>query len=221
MRKPLGRLAVAVLASIAIPLAIAPIASASTPALATSSSSASSFKDNVATGIDLPGGKGLLRIASSNGKPTNISSKDFDVVDTYQAEEDGRYWDVTVKMKDNKSFKKDKVTTSWHCPGHQPPPTKTTTKTTKPTKSSETTKPTKPTETTKPTKPTETTTTSPVNTPTETTTVAPTTTTAPAGGGGDVVNAPVTPSAPSAGSTPQVPFTPVGGVETGYGFLAS
>jgi hypothetical protein len=208
-----------VLASIAIPLAIAPIASASAPALATSSSSVGSYKDNVATGIDLPDGKGLLRIASSNGKPTNISSKDFDVVDTYQAEEDGRYWDVTVKMKDNKSFKKDKVTSSWHCPGHQPPPTKTPTKTTKPTKSSETTTPTKPTRTTAP--PTKTTETTPPPVSETTTTVPATTTTAPAGGGGDVVNAPVVPSAPSAGATPQVPFTPVGGVETGYGFLAS
>jgi hypothetical protein len=220
LRKPLGRLAVAVLASIAIPLAIAPIASAAAPALATSSSSVSSFKDNIATGVDLPDGKGLLRIASSNGKPSNITSKDFDVIDTYQAEEDGRYWDVTVKMKDNKSFKKDKLSASWHCPGHEPKPTSTSQK---PPKSTESTSKSHPSKTTTPPtkeKPTPTsapTSSSPVATaPTEVTT-----TPGNGGGGGDVVNCPVTPSAPAGGSTPQVPFTPVGGVETGYGFLAS
>jgi hypothetical protein len=208
-----------VLASIAIPLAIAPIASAAGPVLATSSASVSSYKDNVATGVALLESKGLLRIASSNGKPTNITSTDFDVVDIFQAEEDGRFWDVTVKMKGDKSFNKDKISASWHCPGHQPKPTKTTTH--KPTSDKPTTShPTK-TETTKPTTPAPTSETTPAPTSDATSpTVAPTEV-PPAPGGGDVVNAPVTPSAPAGGSAPQVPFTPVAGVETGYGFLAS
>jgi hypothetical protein len=217
LRKPLGRLAAAVLASIAIPLALAPVALASTPALTTLSSD-KSFKDNAATGIDLPDGTGLLRIASTTGLPTNITSKYFDVVETaYQAEEDGRFWDVTVKLKEGHSFKKGDVTVSWHCPGHglkesREPNESSTTKST-PTK---TTKPTKPTTTTKPTSTTSET------TPTtgQTTTSAPTKTSAPAPGGGDVVDAPVKPAAPAGRSTPQVRFTPVGGVETGFGFLA-
>ena len=217
MRKPLGRLAAAVLASIAIPLALAPVALASTPALTTLSSD-KSFKDNVASGIDLPNGTGLLRIASTTGLPTNITSKDFDVIETaYQAEEDGRFWDVTVKLKEGHSFKKGDVTASWHCPGHGAKESESTT--TKPTS----TKTTKPTTTTKPTS----TTTKPTSTTGETTsttvhttTSAPTKTSAPAPGGGDVVDAPVKPAAPAGRSTPQVRFAPVGGVETGFGFLA-
>jgi hypothetical protein len=223
LRKPLGRLAAAVLASIAIPLALAPVALASTPALTTLSSD-KSFKDNVASGIDLPDGTGLLRIASTTGLPTNIMSKDFDVIETaYQAEEDGRFWDVTVKLKEGHSFKKGDVTASWHCPGHGAKDSHETKEsestTTKPTstKTTKTTTTTKPTSTT--TKPTSTTgeTTS---TTVHTTTSAPTKTSAPAPGGGDVVDAPVKPAAPAGRSTPQVRFTPVGGVETGFGFLA-
>jgi hypothetical protein len=222
LRKPLGRLAAAVLASIAIPLALAPVALASTPKLTTLSSD-KSFKDNVASGIDLPDGTGLLRIASTTGLPTNITSKDFDVIETaYQAEEDGRFWDVTVKLKEGHSFKKGDVTASWHCPGHGAKDSETKkseSTTTKPTS----TKTTKPTTTTKPTS----TTTKPTSTTGETTsttvhttTSAPTKTSAPAPGGGDVVDAPVKPAAPAGRSTPQVRFAPVGGVETGFGFLA-
>jgi hypothetical protein len=222
LRKLLGRLAAAVLASIAIPLALAPVALASTPALTTLSSD-KSFKDNVASGIDLPDGTGLLRIASTTGLPTNITSKDFDVIETaYQAEEDGRFWDVTVKLKEGHSFKKGDVTASWHCPGHGAKDSETKkseSTTTKPTS----TKTTKPTTTTKPTS----TTTKPTSTTGETTsttvhttTSAPTKTSAPAPGGGDVVDAPVKPAAPAGRSTPQVRFAPVGGVETGFGFLA-
>jgi hypothetical protein len=222
LRKPLGRLAAAVLASIAIPLALAPVALASTPALTTLSSD-KAFKDNVASGIDLPDGTGLLRIASTTGLPTNITSKDFDVIETaYQAEEDGRFWDVTVKLKEGHSFKKGDVTASWHCPGHGAKDSETKkseSTTTKPTS----TKTTKPTTTTKPTS----TTTKPTSTTGETTsttvhttTSAPTKTSAPAPGGGDVVDAPVKPAAPAGRSTPQVRFAPVGGVETGFGFLA-
>jgi hypothetical protein len=220
LRKPLGRLAIAVLASIAIPLALAPVALASAPAL-TTSSNVNSFKDNDATGIDLPDGFGILRIASTTGLPSNIISKHFDVVEkAFQAEEDGRYWDVKVKLKEGHSFKRGDVTVSWHCPGHgQKPPTKTTSPTS-PTTSSKhhsttPTTPSKPTESTpatsaQPTKASE----SPVTT----------TPSVPAPGSGDVVEAPVRP-APSGGTAPvakaQIPFTPVGGVETGFGYLAS
>jgi hypothetical protein len=227
LRKPLGRLAIAVLASIAIPLAVAPVALASAPALATSSA-VKSFKDNAATGIDLPNGFGILRIASATGLPSQIKSSHFDVVEkAFQAEEDGRYWDVKVKLKDGHSFKKGDVKASWHCPGHGPKPTKTPTST-KPPHSS-------PTKTTSPTKPTPTSTTAPTTPPVETSTTAPTTdapvtsTTKPAPGGGDVVDCPVKPAPvpekPAGGTAPstkpaQVPFAPVGGVETGFGFLA-
>jgi hypothetical protein len=223
LRKPLGRLAIAVLASIAFPLSVAPVALASAPALATSSSSDKSFKDNAATGIDLPNGFGLLRIASSTGLPSKITSAQFDVVEkVFQAEEDGRFWDVKVKLKDGHSFKKGDVKATWHCPGHGSNPTTTTkTTTTEPPTSTSTSKPS---ETATPTEPSEPTlTTSPV----ETSTSAPVTSaTTPAPGGGDVVDCPVRPApAPAGGAAPvavpaQVPFAPTGGVETGFGFLA-
>jgi hypothetical protein len=198
LRKPLGLLVAAALASVAIPVALAPTAMAAAPA-PTTLSSGKLFKDNVATGIDLPNGTGLLRIASSTGLPTNITSTDFDVIATaYQAEEDGRYWDVTVKLKAGHSFKVG-ISASWHCPGRRPKGGKTSTSAAA---STETTTPVGD-ESAAPT----------------TDEAAPIETSAPAQGWGDVVNAPVQ-APPAGGSTPQVPFTPAGGVETGYGFLA-
>lgn len=225
MRKPLGRLAIAVLASIAIPLAVAPVALASAPALATSSAS-KSFKDNAATGIDLPNGFGILRIASATGLPSDIKSSHFDVVEkAFQAEEDGRYWDVKVKLKDGHSFKKGDVKASWHCPGHGPKPTKTPSSSTKPPKP-----PTTPPTSTSHKPPTTPPTTPPVETSTSKPDVPATSTSKPAPGGGDVVDCPVkpvpVPEKPAGGDAPatkpaaQVPFAPVGGVETGFGFLA-
>jgi hypothetical protein len=230
LRKPLGRLAIAVLASIAIPLAVAPVALASAPALATSSA-AKSFKDNAATGIDLPNGFGLLRIASATGLPSQIKSAHFDVVEkAFQAEEDGRYWDVKVKLKDGHSFKKGDVKASWHCPGHTPP--KSTSKTPKPPKPpvppvEDTKPPVPPVEDTKPPVPPVEETTKPAEPSSEVPVTSPT---KPAPGGGDVVDCPVKPAPapekPAGGTAPatkpvaQVPFAPVGGVETGFGFLA-
>jgi hypothetical protein len=207
LRKPLGLLVAAALASVAIPVALAPAAMAAAPALTTLSSD-KVFKDNAATGIDLPNGTGLLRIASSTGLPTNITSADFDVIATaYQAEEDGRFWDITVKLKAGHSFKAG-ISASWHCPGHGSKGGKPSTSP----KSSE------PSESTAPA--------APVGDDSAPTTdevaptAAPTETSAPAPGSGDVIGAPVQ-AAPAGGSTPQVPFTPAGGVDTGFGFLAS
>jgi hypothetical protein len=131
LRKPLGRLAAALLAGVAIPLAIAPSAFATGPALTVdqpndpASTVGKEFKDNTASGVDLANGTGILRIASAAGVPTNITSKFFDVIDgPYQAEEDGRFWDVTVKLHKGHDFKKGGVDVSWHCGGHSPKPPK-------------------------------------------------------------------------------------------------
>lgn len=188
MRKPLGRLAIAVLASVAIPLSFVPAASAADQYNAPSVS-VSAFVDNTATGVDLGDGFGMLRINSTAGIPEDITSADFTPVGkAYQAEEDARSYEVKVQFKGHKSFKKDKPSVTWHCGGggHQPPPTKPT-------------KPTKPTSATPTT--TETTPSTSDTTPSDTTSSSPTS---------DTSTSETTPSAPdstTATTTPSAPDT--------------
>lgn len=88
----------------------------------TSTSSSSSkpeeppYTDDVAYGVDLGDGKGVLIIACASGQPTDVWSPDFDVVDgPYQEEQDGRYWDYLVQLHEGKSFDSGDVTADWTC----------------------------------------------------------------------------------------------------------
>lgn len=245
LRKPLGRLAIAVLASVAIPLSFIPTASAADQYNAPSVS-VSAFVDNSATGVDIGGGFGMLRINSSAGEPLDITSADFEVVGTVsQAEEDSRAWEAKVRFKGQKSFAKSKPSVTFHCGGGggYPPPTKptkptsstpTTTKTTPstsvtptsdtpttsetPTSDTPTTSETPTSDTPTSTPTSETTTSTPVDTTSDTPTssAAPTTTSKPGGG---TVTCPVKP----VGTTPTGPqqvVRPVAAPETGFGGTA-
>jgi hypothetical protein len=248
LRKPLGRLALAVLASVAIPLSFVPAASAADQYNAPSVS-ASAFVDNTATGVDLGDGFGMLRINSTAGFPEDITSSDFTIVGkAYQAEEDARSYEVKVQFKGHKSFKKDKPSVSWHCGGggHQPPthptkPTKPTSETPTTSETTPSTSDTTPSDTTSssPTSDTSTTETTPSapdsttetttpsapdttsSTPVDTTSSAPTsaaTTTTSAPGGG-TVTCPVKPVG-TIPTGPQQVVRPVSAPETGFGGMA-
>ncbi|WP_297547546.1 hypothetical protein [Amycolatopsis sp.] len=249
MRKPLGRLAVAVLASVAIPLSFIPAASAADQYNAPSVS-VSAFTDNTATGVDIGGGYGMLRINSTAGEPLDLASADFEIVGTvFQASEDSRSWEAKVRFHGTKSFKKNEPSVSWHCGGGGHP-----TKPTRPTK----TKPTTPSTTvttpsTSDTTPSDTTTTSakpttsdtptssetptssatsPTDTPSTsespsssaTTPPSDTTTAAPTSDttppSGGTVTCPVKPVGSSTPSGPQQVVRPVKAPETGFGGMA-
>jgi hypothetical protein len=76
------------------------------------------YEDDTAYGIDLPDSYGLLLIACAAGAPTNLHSKDFDLVDgPVQDETDGRYWSWTVKRHEGVSFDAGTVYADWTCGG--------------------------------------------------------------------------------------------------------
>ncbi|ANN21424.1 hypothetical protein SD37_41535 [Amycolatopsis orientalis] len=73
------------------------------------------YVDNVGAGYIGENGVGALVIACASGEPAAVSAPDFDVVDSNQAEDDGRYWVYIVKVK--KSFKGNSSTFTWTCDG--------------------------------------------------------------------------------------------------------
>ncbi|UQS23171.1 MULTISPECIES: hypothetical protein [Amycolatopsis] len=76
------------------------------------------YQDDVAYGIDLGDGTGVLIIACAAGQPTDVWSPDFDILDgPYQEEQDGRYWDYLVQLHEGKSFDAGNVTADWTCAG--------------------------------------------------------------------------------------------------------
>ncbi|GAB3355686.1 hypothetical protein [Amycolatopsis echigonensis] len=86
------------------------------------------YVDDIAYGVDLDGNDGVFVIACAAGEPTNVHSKDFDLVEgPYQFEDDGRYWGWTVKRHEGVSFDNGIVYASWTCGtkptdgGHVPP----------------------------------------------------------------------------------------------------
>ena len=63
------------------------------------------YQDNIAYGIDLANGQGLLVIACAAGQPTDVSSADFDLMEgPHQDGTDGRYWGWLVKFHKGSSF---------------------------------------------------------------------------------------------------------------------
>ncbi|NIH84942.1 hypothetical protein [Amycolatopsis granulosa] len=76
------------------------------------------YVDDVAYGIDLGDGTGVLIIACTAGEPGDVRSPDFDVVDgPYQEEQDGRYWDYLVRLHEGKTFAAGDVHAAWTCAG--------------------------------------------------------------------------------------------------------
>lgn len=74
------------------------------------------YQDNVAYGIDLGDGYGVMIIACASGEPTGVSSPDFDIVEgPYQEEQDGRYWDYYIELHDGLTFESDEVRADWTC----------------------------------------------------------------------------------------------------------
>jgi hypothetical protein len=229
LRKPLGRLAVAVLASVAIPLSFIPAASAADQYNAPSVS-VSAFTDNTATGVDIGGGYGMLRINSTAGEPLDLASADFEIVGTvFQASEDSRSWEAKVRFHGTKSFKKNEPSVSWHCGGGGHPtkptrPTKTKPTTPSTTVTTPSTSDTTPSDTSSATSPTDTPSTSEspsssaTTPPSDTTTAAPTSDTTPPSGG--TVTCPVKPVGSSTPSGPQQVVRPVKAPETGFGGMA-
>lgn len=74
------------------------------------------YVDDVAYGVDLGNGLGIVIIACLAGEPTDLSSPDFEVVDgPFQDETDGRYWGFLVELHAGVTFADAKVSADWTC----------------------------------------------------------------------------------------------------------
>lgn len=73
------------------------------------------YIDDVAYGIDLPNGQGMVLIACAAGEPTGFTSPSFEVIDSHQSATDGRYWIYRVERYDGVSFSEGNVPADWTC----------------------------------------------------------------------------------------------------------